>query len=437
MKAVVFRDVGDIAVERVPDPDIREPTDAVVRVTTSAICGTDLHMIRGTVAGMVPGTVLGHEAVGIVEEVGADVRNLVPGDRVVIPSTIGCGACSYCRAGYYAQCDVANPNGPGAGTCFFGGPESTGPVDGLQAEYARIPFAHTGPVKLPESMSDDDAILLSDIFPTSWFAARLARVGHGDTVAVFGAGIVGQLAMASAVLQGAGRVFAIDNIPSRLEMARTQGAEPVNFDEEDPVETIKRLTNGIGVDRVIDAVGVDANRPHAGPAAGDGKRFDQQRSQVAPRTNPSGGNWEPGDAPGQVLEWAVEVACKAGTIGIAGVYPPDMTAFPIGAAMNKNLEINLGNCNHRRYLPTLIDIVTSGRMGLSTNLTQQETLDTILDAYKAFDRREPGWIKVGVLLGQGSGMQVGGRASVDATTPSSSRKGGGDDGAGRSAAPRG
>ena len=413
MRAVVFRGVGDIGVETVDDPRIEQPTDAIVRLTTSAICGTDLHLVRGTFTGMVPGTVIGHEGIGIVEEVGHDVRNLAPGDRVVIPSTIGCGACSYCRAGYYAQCDVANPNGPQAGTCFFGGPKDSGPFNGLQAEYARVPFAHTGPVKLPEAMTDDDAILLSDILPTSWFGARLAEVSPGDTVAVFGAGVVGQLAMASAVMMGAGRVFAVDHVPSRLEMARTQGAEPVNFDEEDPIEIIRHLTNGVGVDRVIDAVGVDSERARSGPAVeADGARFDRQRAQVAPRTNPSGRNWNPGDAPGQALEWAVEVAAKGGTIGVIGVYPPTMTAFPIGTAMNKNLTVNTGNCNHRRYLHELIDVVASGRMSLAPNLTQQETLDTIIGAYEAFDRRDPGWIKVGVAVA--SGPQISGRNTVSA-----------------------
>lgn len=268
MKAVVFNGVGDIGLDEVPDPRIEQPTDAVIRITGSAICGTDLHLVRGTMAGMVPGTVLGHEAIGVVEEVGGQARNLRPGDRVVIPSTIGCGSCSYCRAGYYAQCDRANPNGPDAGTCFFGGPKDTGPIDGLQAELARIPFAHTNAVRLPEAMSDSDAILLSDILPTSWFGARLAEVSSGDTVAVFGAGVVGQLAMASAVMQGAGRVLAVDNKADRLERSVMQGAEPINFDDEDPVATIKELTGGIGVDRVIDAVGVDANRPTTGPGGG-------------------------------------------------------------------------------------------------------------------------------------------------------------------------
>src|SRR6195952_5986561 len=186
MKAVVFHGIGDIRLDEVDEPKISEPTDAIVKITTSAICGTDLHLLRGTMSGMVPGTILGHEAVGVVSDVGAEVRGFRAGDRVIVTSTIGCGTCSYCRAGYYAQCDVANPNGPQAGTCFFGGPKATGPIDGLQAEFARVPFANVGMVRLPPSVSDDQAILLSDIFPTGYFGARLAQIRSGDTVLVFG-----------------------------------------------------------------------------------------------------------------------------------------------------------------------------------------------------------------------------------------------------------
>src|ERR671920_714443 len=220
MKAVVFHGVGDIRLDDVPEPKIQEPTDAIVRLTSSAICGTDLHMIRGTLSGMREGTILGHEGVGTVEEVGPQVRNLNPGDRVVVGSTVGCGYCSYCRAGYYAQCDHANPNGPQAGTAFFGGPKESGPFDGLQAEFARIPFANVGLVKIPDDVTDEQCILLSDIFPTGYFGARLAEVSPGDTVAVFGCGPVGLFAVASARLLDAGRVFAIDTIPSRLAMAK-------------------------------------------------------------------------------------------------------------------------------------------------------------------------------------------------------------------------
>ncbi len=264
MKAIVFHKIGDIRLEDVPTPKIKDPFDAIVKITTSAICGTDLHMIRGTMGGMKSGTILGHEAVGIVEEVGKKVRNFKPGDRVVIPSTIGCGYCSYCRAGYYAQCDNANPNGKLAGTSFFGGPESSGPFNGMQAEKVRVPFANIGLVKIPEAVSDNQAIMISDIFPTGYFGADNAEIDDGDTVAVFGCGPVGQFAIASAFLMGAGRVLAVDRIKSRLSMAQAQGAEIINFEDEDPIEVIREFTGGIGVDRVIDAVGVDAEHPHHG-----------------------------------------------------------------------------------------------------------------------------------------------------------------------------
>jgi len=398
MKAVVFHGVGDIRLDDVSEPKIEEQTDAIVRLTASAICGTDLHFVRGTMTPMVEGTILGHEGVGIVEEVGRDVRNLKPGDRVVIPSTIACGYCSYCRAGYYAQCDHANPNGSDAGTAFFGGPQTSGPFHGLQAEFARVPFAHVGLVKLPAGMTDDQAIMLSDIFPTAYFGADIAGIDDGDTVAVFGCGPVGQFAIASAKLLGAGRVIAIDTVESRLEMARVQGAEIIDFNAEHPVEAVKRLTGGIGVDRVIDAVGVDAVRPESGPAAKESKQqkaeFERELEKIAPEQNPDGENWVPGNAPSQALAWAVESVCKAGTISIIGVYPEQARTFPIGQAMNKNLTIQMGNCHHRKYIPHLIDLVQSGAVDPSKVLTEREPLTDVIEAYKAFDTRQPGWVKV-------------------------------------------
>lgn len=398
MKAVVFHAIGDIRLEEVSDPKIEQPTDAIVRLTASAICGTDLHMVRGTMIGMQPGTILGHEGVGVVEELGADVRNLRVGDRVVIPSTIGCGNCSYCRSGYFAQCDVANPNGKAAGTAFFGGPKESGPFHGLQAEKARIPFANIGLVKLPDNVSDEQALLLSDIFPTAYQAAEMAEIKPGNTVAVFGCGPVGLLAIESAKLLDAGRILAVDCIPSRLEMARRLGAEVINYEEEDPVETILRLTDGIGVDRAIDAVGVDANHAHRGPAAKEAKRleplFKDELTQVAPQANREGDNWHPGDAPSQALIWAVKALDKAGTLSIIGVYPKTVQLFPIGEAMNKNLTIKMGNCNHRKYIPMLIDLVQADVVDPAAILTQHKSLESVIDAFKAFDRREEGWTKV-------------------------------------------
>lgn len=398
MRAVVWHGVGDVRLDEVPDPTIQEPTDAIVEITTSALCGTDLHFARGTMSGMVEGTVLGHEAVGVVREVGDGVRNLRPGDRVVVPSTVGCGHCSYCRSGYFAQCDNANPNGPSAGTCFFGGPETTGPVDGLQAELARIPYANVGPVWLPDEVSDDQAIMLSDIYPTAWFGCRLAEVSRGDTVLVLGAGPVGQFAVTSAFQQGAGRVLVVDGIESRLDQARGRGAEAIDFNAEDPVEVVHELTGGIGVDRVVDAVGVDAQRPARGPAAESAEEqaesFEQERDQVAPVQAPDGDTWVPGDAPSQALQWAVQAVAKAGSIGIIGVYPPQMTSFPTGQAMNKNLTVKAGNCNHRRYIPRLLDLVRTGAVDPATVLTQDQSIGSAIEAYETFDRRENGWTKV-------------------------------------------
>jgi len=398
MKAVVFHGVGNIRVDDVPEPKIEQPTDAVVRITSSAICGLDLHLIRGTFPGMVPGTILGHEGVGIVEQVGPDVRNLNVGDRVVIPATIACGYCSYSRAGYYAQCDYANPNGPLAGTAFFGGPKESGPFNGLQAEKARIPFANVGPVKLPDDISDDEAILLSDIFPTAYHAAEMAKIKPGHTVAVFGCGSVGQLVIASAKLMEAGRIFAIDTLPDRLAMARAQGAEVIDYEAEDPVEAIRRLTGGIGVDRAIDAVGVDANSPHKGPAMQRSQQlssiFQQELQQILAQPAPQDGNWHPGDAPSQAANWAVQAVAKAGTISIVGMYPPALRSYPIGMAMNKNLRLNMGNCHHRKYLPMLVGLVESGVVKPLSILTQTKGMDEAVEAYKAFDKREAGWTKV-------------------------------------------
>jgi len=399
MKAVVFHDVGDIRLDDVEEPRLLEPTDAIVRLTATAICGTDLHMVRGTMAGMEPGTILGHEGVGVVEEVGEDVRNFAPGDRVVIPSTIACGVCSYCRAGYFSQCDHANPHGKRAGTAFFGGPGSAGGFHGLQAEKARIPFASAMLVKLPDRVSDAQAILLSDIFPTGYMAAEMAEIKPGDSVAVFGCGPVGLFAILSAKLRDAGRIFAVDRVPARLHKARQLGAEIIDFDTEHPVETLLRLTGGIGPDRVIDAVGVDAEHAERGPAAPDpdGSTKQQHRADVAavaPTTHPVGDLWHPGAAPAQAMDWAIQAIAKAGTVSIVGVYPPTMEHFPIGAAMMKNLTLKMGNCHHRRYLPTLVRLVASGQVDPEHILTQDAPMHDAIEAFEHFDRREDGWVKV-------------------------------------------
>ncbi len=402
MKAVVWHGPGDIRLDDVAEPKIQEPTDTIVRITTSAICGTDLHMVRGTMVGMKPGTVLGHEAVGIVEETGPGVRNLPEGTRVVVGSTIGCGYCSYCGSGLYSQCDNANTNGRTAGTAFFGGPEPSGPFDGMQAEYVRVPFAGVGAVPVPDGVTDEQAITISDIFPTAWFGARLAEVGEGDTVAVFGAGPVGQFAVVSALAQGAGRVLVVDGIESRLEAARQLGGEAVYFNREDPVAVLQELTGGSGPDRVIDAVGVDAERAKHGPAAKHGEEiaeFEQELHQVAPEQGRQGEQWKPGDAPSQASQWAVEAIAKAGTIGVVGVYPETFSSYPFGAAFMKNLAIRTGNCPHRRYIPELLRMTATGAVDPAKVLTQHQRLTSAIEAFETFDRREQGLIKRALAVG--------------------------------------
>jgi threonine dehydrogenase-like Zn-dependent dehydrogenase len=398
MKAVVFHSVGDIRLDDVKKPTIKDDFDAIIKITVSAICGTDLHFVRGTVGPMEKGTILGHEAVGIVESVGKKVRNFAEGDRVIVPSTVSCGYCPQCRQMHYSQCDVSNPNGRESGTAFFGGPKSSGPLPGCQAEFVRVPFANNNLVKLSDDVSDDKAILLSDIFPTAFFAADIAGVKPGSVVVILGCGPVGLFCIASAKLLGASRIFAIDGIPSRLAAARAQGAECIDFTNEDPFLVIKDITDGSLADIVIDAVGVDAYLPSSGPVAKkfkkDVKDFEQELKKIAPKTKSNGNLWVPGNAPSLALRMAVDLLGKAGTLSIIGVYSEASEMFPIGKAMNKNLRIVMGNCPHRLYIPRLLELVKINGFDPTEILTQQPPLLDVIEAYQQFDLRNPGWIKV-------------------------------------------
>lgn len=396
MKALVFKGVGDIRIEEVQDPTLQKPDDAIVRLTRTTICGTDLHFVRGTVPGVKRGTVLGHEGIGIVEKVGNGVKTVKPGDRVIVVSTIGCGHCSYCKKKLYSQCDQANPEGADAGTAFFGGPESSGSFYGMQAEKVRVPYADVTLVKLPDIVSDDQAILLSDILPTAYMAVEQANVTPDDTVAVFGCGPVGQLVIACLKQKNVARIFAIDRVPYRLKKAEEQGAEIINFDKEDPVKALKKATHNKGPTRIIDAVGIDAEQPRGILHSLKNiihDDFAQERKKVAPKTNPHNGNWVPGNGPSQVLQWAVRAVAKAGTISIIGVYSDLLTTFPIGEAMGKNLTIAMGNCNHRAYFPLLLEWVESGKFDPLFFITQKLPFAQVVEAYKHFDKREDGWLK--------------------------------------------
>ncbi|PWT96166.1 MAG: glutathione-dependent formaldehyde dehydrogenase [Candidatus Melainabacteria bacterium] len=399
MKALVFKGVGKIELAELPKPVLQDSTDAIVRIIAASICGTDLHMVRGSMSGMKPGSILGHEAVGIVEQVGASVQNFKEGDRVVVCSTIACGNCVYCQAEEYSSCDRANPNGPEAGTAFFGGPVSSGPFDGLQAEFARIPYADAVLVAIPEQVNNDDALLVSDVFPTGYMAAKIADVQEGDIVAVFGCGPVGQMAIASAKLLGASKVIAVDCLQDRLETAKGQGAMILNYNENDPVEALHDLSDGYGPDACIDAVGLDAEKATEGPASEKRpfiKEFSDylEQKMLAPTKFNLGDQWRQGNAPSQVLQWCVESVRKSGVISIVGVYAENSVRFPIGLAMQKALTVRAANCSHRKYVPTLLKLIADGQFRPSAILTKQCDLIQAVNCYEHFDRRESGWLKV-------------------------------------------
>lgn len=403
MKAVVFKDVGKIALEDVQEPVIQDSKDAIVRLTMSAICGTDLHFVRGSITGMQQNTILGHEGVGIIEKVGAAVTQFKVGDRVIVPSTIGCGMCDNCLKKLFSQCNRANPNGPECGTAFYGGPKITGPFQGMQAEKVRVPYADVNLVKVSSGLKDEQIILLSDILPTAYMAVEMANPQPDDTVAVFGCGPVGQLTILVLKALGVKHILAIDRIPFRLKIAQQQGAVPINFDLEDPVAAIKRLTNNKGADKVIDAVGVDANHPHYSWREWFKNWklllfFARERKRIAPRQRRSGNNWIPGTAPSQVLLWAVASVAKAGTISIIGVYSDKSITFPVGYEVAKNLSVRAGNCNHRAYFPKLLEWVTSRKVDLEPFLTHVIPFEQVIEAYKQFDRRDDGCLKVALKM---------------------------------------
>jgi len=368
MKALVYHGPRDVRVEDVPKPSIQDPQDVILRVTLASICGTDLHPYRGTMPGMQDGTILGHEFVGVVEEAGDKVRNLKPGDRVLVPSTIACGYCSYCTQGLYSQCQNANP--VGAFTAFFGGPRDAGGYQGGQAEYVRVPFATVGPTKIPDEVADEQAIMLTDVMPTGYFAAELAGIGPGDSVAVFGCGPVGLMAMESAKLMDAGRIFAVDHVSGRLQVATDRGFEAINFDDGDPVQQILDLTGGNGVDCAIDAVGLDA-RCAVSHIHGDGRSCSTQ-----------------------ALEWQIGALKKAGSISIVGSYPGHVNDFPLDQIQRKNLTLRAGNCNHRKYTTLLMRMVQDGTLDPSFAITDTMPLEQGPDAYREFDLDQSHHLKI-------------------------------------------
>jgi len=386
MKALVWHGVDDVRIDTVNDPVIQAPTDVIVRITATAICGSDLHLLDGYQPGMKEGDILGHEPMGIVEEVGSEVRTLARGDRVVVPFIIACGACFFCEKGLFAACERSNPNGDmmakavghrAAGA--FGFSHLLGGFSGGQAEYLRVPYADVGPLKIESDLPDEQVLFLSDIFPTGWMAAENAGIEAGDTVAIWGAGPVGQMAIQSAWLMGAGRVISIDRVPERLAMAERVGrAEVINF-EKDPVkERLDELTDGRGPDRCIDAVGCEAH----GHGAID-SILDAAKKTLRLGTDRA-----------HVLREAIMCCRTAGTVSVPGVYVGMIDKFPFGAAMNKGLTIRTGQTHVQAYLKKLLEIIEAGTLDPSFVISHRAPLTEAPALYRTFRDKEDGCTKV-------------------------------------------
>ncbi len=386
MKALCWYGKGDVRVEDVPDPKIEAPTDAVIKITSTAICGSDLHLYDGYMPEMHEGDILGHENMGEVVEVGPEVKNLKVGDRVVVPFTISCGECFFCRRELYSCCDRTNPDAAKAAKVMghapaglFGYSHLCGGYAGGQAEYLRVPHADVGPFKIPNGIPDDQVLFLSDIFPTGYMAAENCSIGPDDTVAVWGLGPVGQFTIRSAWMLGAKRVIGIDNVPERMALAQSDGrTEIINFDEVDVYDRLMEMTNSRGPDACIDAVGCEALA---------GGTFDGTLDAIKTTTYLATDRVH-------VLRQAIYSCRKGGTVSIPGVYIGFADKLPVGAMMNKGLTIKTGQTHVKKYLPTLFQSIEEGRIDPSFVITHRMPLAEAADAYKMFKAHDDGCIKV-------------------------------------------
>src|SRR5688500_590048 len=385
MKALVWHGANDVRVERVPDPKILNGRDAIVKITSSAICGSDLHLLDGFITTMQTGDILGHEFMGEVVEVGADNRRLKVGDRVVVPFTIACGHCFFCHKQLWSLCDNSNPNAwmaeklagySGAG--LFGYSHIYGGYAGGQAEYARVPFSDIGPIKVPDSLQDEQVLFLSDIFPTGYMAAENCDIQAGDTIAVWGCGPVGQFAIKSAWLLGAERVIAIDRFKERLELARTDGkTEILDYSEDAVFDSLKEMTGGRGPDRCIDAVGMEAH----------GRFVDAvlDRVKVAAKLQFDRAH---------VLRQVLHCCRKGGTVSIPGVYAGFIDKVPFGTAFTKGLTLKMGQTHVHNYVQPLLDRIQRGEIDPSFVITHRATLDDAPLMYETFRDKGDQCIKV-------------------------------------------
>jgi len=385
LKAICWYGAHDMRVENVPDPKILNPHDAIVKITLTAICGSDLHCYDGYIPGFEKGDIIGHEFMGEVVEVGKEVTKLKKGDRVVVPFPIACGKCFYCQKGLWSLCDNSNPNAAVAEMMYgysaaglYGYSHIYGGYAGGQAQYARVPFADVGPIKIPEELTDEQVLFLSDIFPTGYQAAESCDIQKGDIVAVWGCGPVGQFAIKSAYLLGAERVIAIDRIPERLNLAKEKGnADVINYEQADVVETLRAMTGGRGPDGCIDGVGLEAH----------GKTIDAMFDKVEQTLRMES------DRP-TALRQAIQACRKGGVLSIAGVYGGLIDKFNLGAAFAKGLIFRMGQTHVHNYLRPLLERIQHGEIDPSFIITHRMGLEEAPHGYEIFKNKQDNCIKV-------------------------------------------
>ena len=391
MKALCWHGKHDIRYETVPDPQIEDSRDAIIKVTSCAICGSDLHLFNGFVPGMMSGDIIGHEFMGEVVEVGPANKKLKVGDRVVVPFTIICGECDQCRRGNFSVCERTNRNKKIGDTMFghttaglFGYTHLTGGYAGGQAEYVRVPYADVAPVKIPDNLTDEQVLFLGDIFPTGWQAAVQCDIQPTDTVAVWGAGPVGQFAIRSAVMLGAEQVVAIDNQPDRLSMAKAAGAIVINYDEESVLDQLNELTQGKGPEKCIDAVGMEAHSLRSLDSA-----IDRVKQAVMIES----------DRP-HVLREMIYVCRPAGVLSVPGVYGGLVDKIPMGSMMNKGLTMRTGQTHVNRWTDDLLRRIEQGQIDPSFVITHTVDLEDGPKMYETFRDKQDGCIKVVMKPGQ-------------------------------------
>lgn len=389
MKAAVWHGRRDVRVEEVPDPAVTEPTDAVVRITSSGLCGSDLHLYEVLTPLMTEGDILGHEPMGVVEEVGSQVDGLSPGDRVVVPFQIACGSCWMCARGLQTQCETTQVQEQGMGARLFGYTKLYGAVPGAQAEYLRVPQAHYGPIKVPEGPSDDRYLFLSDVLPTAWQAVEYAGLPQGGSVAVLGLGPIGDMCCRIARHRGAGRVFGVDLVPERLERVRDRGTEVLDLrDHDDVAAEVRERTGGRGPDAVIDAVGTEA---HGSPSG----RLLQAMGGMLPGKLAEKVVSKAGVDRMAAFYTAVDMVRRGGTLSVVGVYGGAADPMPMMTLFDKQIQLRMGQANVRRWAPDILPLLDDRDvLGVDEFATHHMPLERTAEAYAMFQRKDDGAVKV-------------------------------------------